>query len=90
MNMNELKYKLNKGFILQEVEDEMIIFDSENSVLLTFNETAAFIFKKLSKGVDVEKINTALVKTYDVTEKVARKDIENLIGSLLKKKIISE
>ena len=90
MNMNELKYKLNKGFILQEVEDEMIIFDSENSVLLTFNETAAFIFKKLSKGVDVEKINTALVKTYDVTEKVARKDINNLIGALLKKKIISE
>ena len=90
MRMKQKKIKINKGFVYQDVEDEMIIFDSENSVLLTFNETAAFIFKKLSKGVDVEKINTALVKTYDVTEKVARKDIENLIGSLLKKKIISE
>jgi len=89
MNMNEQRYKVNKGFILQEIEKEIVIFDSESSVLFSFNETASFIFKRLKKGQEPEKIARSLAKTYEVSEVVALKDVKNLIGKLVKKDIIS-
>ena len=85
-----MKYKINKGFIIQKLDDKTIIFDGEESVLYTFNETASFIFQKLKKGWEEEKIVSDLVKKYQVKEKRARKDLKDLIGELLKKKIISK
>jgi len=87
--MKAKKYKINKGYISQDIENKTVIFDSEHSILFTFNETAAFIFKRLSQGHETDKIVKALAKSYDVTENVARKDVDRLIATLLKKKIIS-
>jgi len=86
--MNQKKYKLNKGFISQNVENEMVIFDGEQSVLFSFNETAAFIFKRISKGHEPEKIIKAVTKTYDISEETAKKDMHDLVTKLTKKNII--
>lgn len=86
--MKEQKYKLNKGFIIQEIENETVIFDGENSVLFSFNETASFIFKRLKKGQEPEKIARSLAKAYEVSESTALKDVNSLIGKLAKKDII--
>lgn len=86
--MKSKVYKLNKGFIFQEIEHETVIFDGENSVLFSFNETASFIFKRLKKGQEPEKIARSLAKTYEVSEATALKDVNSLIGKLTKKDII--
>lgn len=85
-----MKYKINKGFIIQKLDDKTVIFDGEESVLYTFNETASYIFQKLKGGWEEDKIISGLVKKYQVKEERARKDFKELVVELLKKKIISK
>jgi len=84
-----MKYKINKGLITQKINNKTIIFDGEESVLYTFNETASFIFKKLKKGEEKEKIIEMVEKKYDIKKERAQKDFNELLSDLKKKKIIS-
>lgn len=68
---------------------DLVIFDGEESTLYTFNETAAFIFRKLKQQSTVENIAKELVKKYKIKETEAQKDAKNLIRDLLAKKIIN-
>jgi len=83
-----IKYRINKGFIIQKIGRKTAIFDGEKSLLYTFNETASLIFRKLTAGWDIKKISVLLVKKYGLDEKRAGKDIRNLITDLKYKKII--
>ncbi len=83
-----MKYKINKGIISQKLDEKMVIFDGEESVLYTFNETASFIFQKLKRGWPEEKIIDSLVKKYQVKEERVRKDFKELVDDLKRKKII--
>ena len=82
-------YKINKGFVVQKLDDKTVIFDSEESVLYEFNETASFVFKKIKVGWDEGKIVTSLSKTYKIKEDRVEKDVKELISELKKKKIIA-
>lgn len=84
------KHKVNKGFIVQKMGEDLVIFDGEKSVLYTFNETAAFIFRKLKMGHLTGEIVKAMVKKYKIAEKEAQKDTKNLVRDLLAKKIIKQ
>jgi len=84
-----MKYKINKGFIVQKLDDKTVIFDGEESVLYTFNQTASEIFKKLKKGDEEKKIIDNMVKKYGIKRKKAQKDFNELIAELKKKKILS-
>lgn len=89
INNQIMKYKINKGFIVQKLDDKTVIFDGEESVLYTFNETASLIFQKLKKGFDQEEILKKLIKKYGVKEEKARKDFEEMVKELIKKKIVT-
>jgi hypothetical protein len=82
------KYKINKGIIVQKLDKKTVIFDGEKSLLFTFNETASHIFNLLKKGKTEEEISASLVKRYEITEKMAEKDLKEIITDLRKKKII--
>lgn len=84
-----MKYKINKGFITQKLDDKTVIFDGEESVLYTFNETASFIFKKIKKGLSDNEIVEAVAKRYKIEEEKAKKDVRDLLAELRKKKIVS-
>ncbi len=84
-----MKYKIKKGFIIQKLDEKAVIFDSEESILYTLNETATFIFQKLRRGLDKEQIIQALVKKYQIEEKRASEDVDEFIFALKEKKIIS-
>lgn len=84
-----MKYKVNKGLITQKLDDKTVIFDGEESILYTFNETASFIFKKIKKGEEKEKIIEMVEKKYDIKKDRVEKDFNELIADLKKKKIIS-
>lgn len=83
------KFKIKKGFITQKMGDKLTIFDAEESLLYTFNETASYIFNKLKLGWDKQKIIEALVKKYSITREKAKKDYTELMIDLKKKRIIS-
>jgi len=82
-------YQIQKGLIIQKIDKETIIFDAEESVLYTLNETAADIFKMLKKGLKEKDIVEKMVKKYKVKKEKVEKDVKELIEELKKKKIIS-
>ena len=67
---------------------DTVIFDGEESVLYTFNETAAFIFRKLKLGSSIAEIVKAMVMKYKIKETEAETDTKDLLRDLLAKKII--
>ena len=58
-------YQIQKGLIIQKIDKETIIFDAEESVLYTLNETASEIFRMLKKGLKEEEIVEKIVKKYE-------------------------
>jgi len=79
------KIKIIKGFIAQRSGNSISIFDAEKSFLYTFNSTSTFIFDRLKKGLDDKKIVADLVAEYQVTEEIAKKDMNDFIEILLSK-----
>ncbi len=84
------KVKINKGFITQKMGEKMTIFDAEESVLYTFNETASYIFSKIKLGWEKQRIIDRMVEKYKIKEKKAQEDLKNLLKDLRRKKIISQ
>lgn len=83
-----MNYTITKGLITQKLDNKTVIFDGEESILYTFNETASYVFLKIKAKWDEKKIVLSLVKRYGVKEERAKKDVKELIKDLLKKKII--
>lgn len=83
-----MKFKINKALILQKMDNKLIGFDVDKSLLYTFNETAEFIFKKIKAGWDVEKIIDALLKIHEIDETTLKKDVNALISDMKKNRII--
>jgi hypothetical protein len=48
-------YQIQKGLIIQKIDKQTVIFDAEESVLYTLNETAAEIFKMIKKGLKFKR-----------------------------------
>lgn len=84
-----MKYKINKGLITQKIDNKTVIFDGDESILYSFNETASYIFKKIKAGENEEKIIDLVVKKYQIKPEKAKKDLKDLLAELRKKKIIS-
>jgi len=81
-------YQIQKGLIIQKIDKETVIFDAEESVLYTLNETASEIFRLLKKGLKEEEIVEKIVKKYDVRKERVEKDVREIIGKLEKRKIL--
>ena len=88
--MSPSPYKINKGYIVQKLDDKTAIFDGDESMLYTFNETATYIFQKLKSGWDKKKILETMQKRYKTKEKKLSSDFDDLIRDLKAKKIISK
>ncbi len=81
-------YKINKGFIVQNIGKKMTIFDPEESIIYTFNETASFIFSKIKRRETLDNIAQAVSSKFAVDKENSKKDIELLLKELMDKKIL--
>ena len=85
-----MQYKVVKGLITQKLDDKIVIFDGDKSILYTFNETASYIFNKIKAKIDQEKILVLMVKRYGVKEEKLKRDMEEIIKDMQVKKIIKK
>ncbi len=85
-----MKFRINKGFIVQKVGNKSTIFDGEESALYTFNKTGSLIFEKIKLGWDKEKIVVFISKTYLIKRETAEKDLDEFTNGLIKSKIIKK
>ena len=61
-----MKYKINKKFFLQIINDKAVIFDTTELNYYTFNETATYIFTKIKAGVNDNKIVDLVAERYQI------------------------
>ncbi len=82
------RYKVNKGHITEYIDETLVIFDGENSVLFSLNETATFIFNQIKSGKSSKRIIKALTERYDIDETKARNDLNRLLKQMETEDII--
>jgi len=78
--------KLKDGFILREVAGERVVIPSGDALdlnmMITLNETGAFLWKQLEQETTEDAVVSALLKEYDVDEAVARTHVAAFITKL--------
>lgn len=85
--------KLKDGFVLREIAGEWMAIavgtrTAEFPGVIALSETAAFVWKRLEEGDDLERIVTAVTEEFDVDIDTARKDTEEFIKQLCEKGLL--
>ena len=80
--------KLKDGFILREVAGQTVVLpvggDLDLNMMITLNETGAFLWKQLENENDEAGLVTALLAEYDVDETTAKNAVEGFVAKLNK------
>ena len=78
--------KLKDGFILREVAGEMVVIPSGDALdlnmMITLNETGAFLWKQLERETTLDGVVAALLSEYDVEEEAARTHVAAFVEKL--------
>ena len=81
--------KINKEFVLREIAGDYIIIQTGATVLefnglITVNEVGVTIWNMLQEEVTMDELVQGVLAEYEVEEEVARKDIQEFLGELVK------
>ena len=78
--------KLKDGFILREVAGQTVVLpvggDLDMNMMITLNETGAFLWKQLENENDEAGLVAALLAEYDVDEATAKTAVEGFVAKL--------
>lgn len=73
--------KLKSGFILREVAGDIVVVPSGDTLdldmMITLNETGAFLWKILENGAEEAQLVEALLEEYDVSPELAKECVKN-------------
>ena len=84
-----MPYTIQKEFITELMGEKIVLFNSVRSKLYTLNETGKYIYIQLKKKLDEDNISQKLARKYNISYKIAQKDVSSFIQKLLKRNIIS-
>lgn len=84
-----MKYQINKDLLIEEVNKETMIYDSDRSIFYSFNDSARFIIKDIKSGKAIEEIVVRLTEKYGIEKTKAKNDLDEFLDLLLSKKIAS-
>ena len=78
--------KIKDGFILRSVAGQTVVLptgdDLDLNMMITLNETGAFLWENLQGETDENALVSALLSEYDVDESTARKAVSGLVTKL--------
>ena len=78
--------KLKDGFILREVAKETVVLPIggrlDLNMMITLNETGAFLWKLLEQETDENAMVSELLAEYDVDEESARAHVAAFVNKL--------
>ena len=78
--------KLKEGFLLREVAGQFVVLPSGDelnlNLMITLNETGAFLWEKLQEETDEAGLVAALLAEYDVDEATAKQAVANFVAKL--------
>ncbi len=80
--------KIKEGFILRKVSDAYVVVATGEAAksfngMITLNSSGAYLWEKLASNCDTkEKLVSALLDEYEVTEEQASKDVDIFVGKM--------
>ena len=79
--------KIKEDFLLLKVADCYVVVPVGKATvdfngMMNLNETGAFLWEKLENDTTKEELLKAMLDEYEVTEDIAKKDIDNFITKL--------
>ena len=78
--------KLKDGFLVREVAGQTVVLpiggDLDMDMMITLNETGAFLWEKLQADTDEAALAAALLANYDVDEATAKQAVTDFVEKL--------
>ena len=78
--------KIKDGFILRQVAGQNVVLpmgeDLNLNMMITLNETGAFLWENLQEETDAEALTTALLGEYEVDAATARAAVDGFLAKL--------
>ncbi len=87
--------KIKSGFAKRNIAGSEIVVPvgktaTEFNGMITLNGTGSFFWDCLKDDITKEQLLGKVLETYDVTEELAKKDIDNFIEMLRKNNLLEE
>lgn len=80
--------KIKEGFILRKIAGQTVVLptggDLDLNMMITLNETGAFLWGHLQEETDEAALVRALLAEYDVTPEIAAKAVAAFVEKLKK------
>ena len=78
--------KLKDGFLLRQVAGQTVVLpvggDLDLNMMITLNDTGAFLWEHLQVDTDEAALVAALLKEYDVDEETAKRSVGAFVAKL--------
>ena len=78
--------KLKDGFFMRQIAGQTVVLPGGDvldlNMMITLNETGAFLWERLNEETSVEALVAALLGEYDVDEKTAQQAVEAFVRKL--------
>ena len=78
--------KMKDGFLLRQVAGQTVVLpiggDMDLNVMITLNDTGAFLWEKLQEETDEAALVAALLAEYDVDEATAKQAVADFVAKL--------
>ena len=87
--MTRLRKRLT-GVMIREVDEEVLLLDTESDQIHQLNQTASFIWRNCSEATSAEEIAARLTMEFDVGKDAALKDVIEVLGRLQALELIIE
>ena len=81
-------YQHKEGVIETDLDDEIVLLDSDTRAMFSLNESGRLIWQALPESGTEGAVRT-VVDNFDVSEEKARTDVDLLVDELLKAKLLS-
>jgi len=83
-------YTVNSKIIIQNIDDECLVLDTDGNQIIVINETAQLILNRLTLGSSYTDILQTLRSDYQVGEEQAESDLDEIISKFKELNIIIE
>ena len=78
--------KIKEGYLLRQVAGQAVVLPADDALnlnmMITLNDTGAFLWKKLENETDENQLVAALLEAYEVDEKTAHTCVVEFVKKL--------
>jgi hypothetical protein len=86
--MNSQKYTIPHTVMVQNVDDETLLFDSATELFFALNDTGAVMWESITEYNDLMDVYTELLEIFEVEPKQLEGDFGIFVSSLVEQGLI--